>query len=57
MATVRDADSFNVMNNNSLARTMEKCSKVDGLISHANNNIVNGKKLIEQGDMIDLSCK
>ena len=52
MGTVREADEFNRRNNFSLMNTVEKCSKVDGLISYANGNINNGKKMIEQGDLI-----
>ena len=57
MATVRDADSFNLKNNNSLLHTLDTCSKVDGLISQANGNINDGKKLIEQGDILFESAK
>ena len=57
MVTVREADEFNRRNNYSLMNTVEKCSKVDGLISYANGNISNGKKMIEQGDLIFQSAR
>jgi len=52
MATVREADDFNRRNNQSLTNTMEICSSVNTLISFANQNIKEGKRLIESGDSV-----
>ena len=57
MGAVRDADEFNRRNNNSLTKTIEKCSTVDGMIADANGNINEGKKLVEQGDLIFQSAR
>jgi len=57
MATMRDADEFNKRNNLSLTTTVEKCSKVDGLISFAKSHIKNGKSLTEQGDLTFQSAR
>ena len=50
MSTVKEADEFNLRNNQSFARTFTKCNEIDEMIFNVNKKFSDGKNLIKDGD-------